>query len=272
MEALFVSRCRFRPAVLTVADYLKKEIAHAPRALEKSPARPKGAFMSNTFECQTCGKSFSVPQAALEKYPGWTPKQCMSCRDSKKGGGSSRGGFKKGRSTARSGSNRGASASKELNLTLDQVRERFSEGPHDGLFTDGACTGNPGPGGWGVVHVREGKVLDQRHGHDPQTTNNRMELMALIAAYEMLPADAEETIYSDSNLCVQTINDWAKGWQARGWKRKTGAIKNLELVQRAYQLSLEHPKVRLQWIKAHNGSLWNEYADSLATAYMRDRL
>jgi ribonuclease HI len=99
-----------------------------------------------------------------------------------------------------------------------------------------------------------------------------MELMALIEAYRFLPEDAELTIWSDSNLCVQTINQWAAGWQRRGWKRKTGPVLNLDLVQSAYQLSLAHPKVSLRWIKAHNGSRWNEYADSLATAFQREEL
>ncbi|MCB0339165.1 MAG: ribonuclease HI, partial [Bdellovibrionales bacterium] len=141
-----------------------------------------------------------------------------------------------------------------------------------GVFTDGACHGNPGPGGWGMVWVREGKVEQQRHGHDPDTTNNRMELTALIEAYKVLPKDVSESIYTDSNLCVQTINLWAKGWEKNGWRRKSGPIANLELVKELYALALSHPKVKLQWIKAHDGSLWNEYADSLANAWARNEL
>jgi len=99
-----------------------------------------------------------------------------------------------------------------------------------------------------------------------------MELTALIEAFSYLPTDADIDIYSDSNLCVQTINQWAKAWKARGWKRSTGPIANLELVQQLYELHLSHPRVRLKWIKAHNGWLWNEYADSLASAWTRDEL
>ncbi|MCP4654888.1 MAG: aminotransferase class V-fold PLP-dependent enzyme [bacterium] len=160
--------------------------------------------------------------------------------------------------------------SPELNLSPEKVLERFSAGPFDGVFTDGACTGNPGPGGWGVVWVRDNQVVDRRNGRTAHTTNNRMELSALIAAYKMLPADAELTIYSDSNLCVQTLNLWAASWKRRGWKRKTGPVENLELVKEAYALHLAHRRVKLEWIKAHNGSRWNEYADALATAYLRE--
>lgn len=160
--------------------------------------------------------------------------------------------------------------SPELNLSPEKVLERFSAGPFDGVFTDGACTGNPGPGGWGVVWVRDNQVVDQQNGRAAHTTNNRMELSALIAAYKMLPSDAELTIYSDSNLCVQTLNLWAASWRQRGWKRKTGPVENLELVKEAYALHLAHRRVKLEWIKAHNGSRWNEYADALATAYLRE--
>jgi ribonuclease HI len=82
--------------------------------------------------------------------------------------------------------------------------------------------------------------------------------------------EEEITVYSDSDLCVKTINEWAAGWEARGWKRKSGPIKNLELVQELYALKQERPGVTLQWIKAHDGSRWNEYADALATAWMRE--
>ncbi|MDZ4784747.1 MAG: ribonuclease H [bacterium] len=158
------------------------------------------------------------------------------------------------------------------NLTLAQVLKMFSAGPNTGTFTDGSCYGNPGPGGWGAVFVKDGKVVEQAHGHDKQTTNNRMELTALIAALKMVPANEEVIVYTDSNLCVQTINDWAPAWKARGWKRKTGPIANLELVQELFELSQSKPKAKLTWIKAHNHNLWNEYADSLANAWAREIL
>jgi ribonuclease HI len=154
-------------------------------------------------------------------------------------------------------------------LTPEEVLRKHTSGPRTGVFTDGSCEGNPGPGGWGVVWVDDDKIVREAHGSDPATTNNRMELRALIEAFRMLPADSDATIYSDSQLCVKTINEWAAGWAARGWRRKTGPIANLELVQELYALARAHPKARLQWIAAHDGSRWNEYADALATTYMR---
>jgi ribonuclease HI len=155
-------------------------------------------------------------------------------------------------------------------LSPEEVLKRHHGGPTTGVFTDGSCEGNPGPGGWGVVWVDDDQILHQLHGHDPQTTNNRMELRALIEALKMLPADAAVPVYSDSQLCVKTVNEWAAGWAARGWRRKTGPIANLELVQELYALAQARPKARLTWIRAHDGSRWNEYADALASSYLRD--
>ena len=154
-------------------------------------------------------------------------------------------------------------------LTPAEVLERYSGGPKSGVFTDGSCDGNPGPGGWGVVWVEDDRVVDERHGFDDATTNNRMELTALIEAFRMLPEDAELTVYSDSQLCVRTINEWASGWETRGWRRKGGPIANLELVKTLYDLAGTRPGASLVWIRAHDGSRWNEYADALASTYLR---
>jgi ribonuclease HI len=154
-------------------------------------------------------------------------------------------------------------------LTPEEVLERFHSGPKTGVFTDGSCEGNPGPGGWGVVWVEDDRVVAEKHGRDPATTNNRMELRALITAFQMLPADARITVHSDSELCVKTLNEWAAGWEQRGWRRKSGPIANLELVQELWALKNAHPGVRVQWIRAHDGSRWNEYADALANSYLR---
>ena len=81
--------------------------------------------------------------------------------------------------------------------------------------------------------VEDGVIIAEGAGGEPDTTNNRMELKALIEAYRALPEDANVTVYSDSQLCVNTINEWAAGWESRGWKRKGGEIKNLDLVQAA---------------------------------------
>jgi ribonuclease HI len=154
-------------------------------------------------------------------------------------------------------------------VTPEDVLRRYTAGPKQGVFTDGACEGNPGPGGWSAIWVQDDRVVEERVGGAAATTNNRMELMAMIEGLRMLPADAETTLYSDSNLCVQTVNEWAAGWEKRGWKRKTGPIANLELVQELYALKQKRPRVTVRWIKAHDGSRWNEYADVLAAREAR---
>ena len=119
--------------------------------------------------------------------------------------------------------------------------------------------------------VEDDVIRAEACGHDSATTNNRMELAGLIAAFKVLPSDAAVIVYSDSQLCVKTVNEWARGWEARGWRRKTGPIANLEQVQELWALAKAHPKVQLRWIKAHDGSRWNEYADALATYWLLDR-
>lgn len=214
------------------------------------------------FQCRVCGASFDVPASALEKYPGWEPKYCREHSPAKKGKSPSR---KKAAPAARR-----AGASREENLTVREVLAKYSGGPATGVFTDGSASPNPGPGGWGVVWVEEGEIRGERHGHEAHTTNNRMELTALIEAYRLLPEDAAVSVHTDSRLCVDSITKWAAGWESRGWKRKGGEIKNLELVQELLALYRAHPKCELVWIAAHSGHRWNEYADSLATAWMRD--
>lgn len=208
------------------------------------------------FTCETCGKKFDLPQHVLDRYPGWTPKQCLDCRN---GSGS------EPRATA--------SVSKSRDLTLAEVLANFREGPQTGVFTDGASEGNPGPGGWGAVLVVDGQVVAQDYGSDAHTTNNRMELTAMIAGLKMLPPDTPTDVYTDSQLIVNILTQWAEGWKVRGWKKKSpGPIANLELVQEAYELTRQKPHANIRWIKAHSGYRWNEYADSLATAYRRDTL
>ncbi len=154
-------------------------------------------------------------------------------------------------------------------LTPEEVLAKHSAGPKTGVFTDGSCEGNPGPGGWGAVWVEGGTIVRAGFGSDPATTNNRMELSALIEAFRWLPEEAALVVYTDSQLCVRTINEWAAGWATRGWRRKKGPIANLELVQELYALAAARPRVELVWIAAHAGSRWNEYADALATTYLR---
>jgi ribonuclease HI len=214
------------------------------------------------FRCETCGASFDVPAQTLAKYPGWKPRYCREHSPKKKAGARRRGG----------GGARRRFEQREENLTLEQVLARYTDGPQTGVFTDGSAVPNPGPGGWGVVWVVDGEVREQRHGRDARTTNNRMELTALIEAFKLLPEDGEATVYTDSRLCVDTITKWAPGWERRGWKRKGGEIQNLELVQELLALFRAREACALEWIAAHSGNRWNEYADSLATAWMRSEL
>lgn len=210
-----------------------------------------------SFTCQVCGASFELAQKSLDRYPGWQPKFCRVHSPSSK---------------RKKGGARPSAAAREENLTLAQVLEKYAAGPTSGVFTDGSSVPNPGPGGWGFVWVEGGRVREQGHGHEPATTNNRMELRALIAAYTVLPEDARTVLYSDSRLCVDTITKWAPGWERKGWKRKGGEIKNLELVQELLELDRAHAGCKIEWIAAHAGNRWNEYADSLATAWMRRTL
>ncbi len=203
------------------------------------------------FTCQTCGKSFDLRQEVLDQYPGWTPRQCLDCRDSK--------------------TSSAPSVTKSRDMSTSEVLARFTEGPKTGVFTDGASEGNPGPGGWGALLVVDDQMVTQDYGSETHTTNNRMELRAMIAGLQMVPADSPVDIYTDSQLVVNIITKWATGWKEKGWKKKsTGPIANLELVREAYALAQARPKANIQWIKAHMGNRWNEYADALATAYRRD--
>ena len=163
------------------------------------------------------------------------------------------------------------SLTKNRDMTTHEVLARFSDGPTTGVFTDGASEGNPGPGGWGAVLAVDNQMVAQDYGSEGHTTNNRMELRAMIAGLEMIPGETPTNVYTDSQLVVNIITKWAEGWKAKGWKKKSpGPIANLELVQEAYQLAREKPLANIQWIKAHSGNRWNEYADALATAYRRE--
>ncbi len=134
-------------------------------------------------------------------------------------------------------------------------------------YTDGACSGNPGPGGWGVLLLaKDGEsVLKERElsGGEADTTNNRMELMAAIMALEVLDRGTAITIVTDSSYVKDGMTKWIHGWKAKGWKKKGGEIKNLDLWQRLDAAEARHT-VTWQWIKGHAGHTENERADQLA--------
>ncbi len=139
-------------------------------------------------------------------------------------------------------------------------------------YTDGACSGNPGPGGWGVLMIaREGgAVLRERElsGGEAQTTNNRMELMAAISALEALTKPVEITIVTDSAYVKNGVTEWIHGWKRNGWRTAARApVKNVELWQRLDAAQARH-KVVWRWIKGHAGHAENERADALARAGM----
>ncbi len=135
---------------------------------------------------------------------------------------------------------------------------------HIQIFTDGACSGNPGPGGWGAI-LRYKAHEKELSGGEAETTNNRMELMALIAALEQLKEPCEIDLCSDSQYVINGLQKgWAKGWRARGWKKadKSPAL-NSDLWARLLDLSEVHT-IHYNWIKGHAGHPENERCDRLA--------
>jgi ribonuclease HI len=131
------------------------------------------------------------------------------------------------------------------------------------IYTDGACSGNPGPGGWGTV-LRYGSTEKELHGSDPSTTNNRMELMAAIQALEALKRPVEVTLYTDSRYLLDGITKWVAGWQRNGWVTAAKQpVKNVDLWQRLVKAMASH-RVTWLWVKGHNGDPGNERADELA--------
>ncbi|MBA4323922.1 MAG: ribonuclease HI [Rhodobacter sp.] len=139
-------------------------------------------------------------------------------------------------------------------------------------YTDGACSGNPGPGGWGVLMLarENGVVVKERtlQGGEALTTNNRMELLAAISALEALTRPTELTIVTDSAYVKNGITEWIAGWKRKGWRTANGApVKNVELWQRLEAAAATH-KVTWRWIKGHAGHAENERADELARAGM----
>tara|TARA_B100000674_G_C37955458_1_gene969372 strand:+ start:1691 stop:2179 length:489 start_codon:yes stop_codon:yes gene_type:complete len=131
------------------------------------------------------------------------------------------------------------------------------------IYTDGACSGNPGPGGWGAI-LRFKGVEKEMSGGDPETTNNRMEMMAAISALEALKRPCVIDIYTDSSYVRDGITKWIFGWQKRGWKTADKKpVKNVELWQRLLK-ALEPHQVEWHWVKGHAGHPENERCDELA--------
>ena len=131
------------------------------------------------------------------------------------------------------------------------------------IYTDGACSGNPGPGGWGAV-LRWKDSEKEMYGGDPLTTNNRMELMAAIQALEALQRPAKVDLYTDSKYLLDGITKWIKGWQRNGWLTTAKKpVKNDDLWRRLSEAMSRH-EVTWLWVKGHAGDPGNERADALA--------
>jgi len=133
------------------------------------------------------------------------------------------------------------------------------------MYTDGACKGNPGPGGWGVL-LRHGTAEKELSGGERLTTNNRMELLAVIKGLSALRRPCEVDVYLDSQYVRQGITQWIHGWKKKGWRTASGQpVKNVELWQRLDALTHQsEPVIRWHWVKGHAGHPGNEHADALA--------
>ncbi len=146
---------------------------------------------------------------------------------------------------------------RSVNYGVSMVQKKVT------LYTDGACSGNPGPGGWGVVLI-SGKHHKQLAGYDPDTTNNRMELMAAIQGLEILKSHSKVDIYTDSKYVKQGMDEWLIDWKRLGWRTKSRSpVKNIDLWKRLDEVAQKH-HVQWYWVKGHSGCEGNELADQLA--------
>ncbi len=133
------------------------------------------------------------------------------------------------------------------------------------IWTDGACSGNPGPGGWGAV-LRYGETEKELSGGERATTNNRMELMAAISALEALKRETHVRLHTDSKYVMDGVTKWIHGWKRNGWKTTDKKpVKNDDLWRRLDTANAAH-KVEWIWVKGHAGDVMNERADALARA------
>ena len=136
------------------------------------------------------------------------------------------------------------------------------------IYTDGACSGNPGPGGWGAI-LMYGKSKKELSGGELSTTNNRMELISVITSLEALKEPCEVVLYTDSQYVANAINlGWLESWKIKGWKRKGGEVKNLDLWIKLVPF-LEKHKVTFEWVKGHADNEYNNRCDELAVIESR---
>lgn len=139
------------------------------------------------------------------------------------------------------------------------------------LYTDGACSGNPGPGGWGAL-LRYKGTEKELSGAEPETTNNRMELMAAIEGLKAIKRPCPVTLYTDSKYVLQGVTEWMSAWKTRGWKTADKKpVKNQDLWM-ALDEQVNRHQVTWQWVKGHNGHIENERVDELARMAIKDML
>jgi ribonuclease HI len=132
------------------------------------------------------------------------------------------------------------------------------------IFTDGACKGNPGPGGWGAL-LRMGRHEKELSGSDPATTNNRMEMTAVIRALEALIEPCEVLLHTDSRYVVDGMTKWVHGWQKKGWiSASKKPVRNEDLWHELIEAAARH-RITWQWVKGHDGNAENERVDKLAS-------
>ena len=142
--------------------------------------------------------------------------------------------------------------------------------PKIDIFTDGACSGNPGPGGWGAI-LRSGPHERELSGGEPATTNNRMELMAVIEGLRAIKAPSPVTIHTDSRYVMDGAEKWLKGWKTKGWKTADKKPVKNEDLWRALDDELARHQTRWVWVRGHNGHPENERADQLARSAIPSR-
>lgn len=148
-------------------------------------------------------------------------------------------------------------------LPIEAFFAQVPPGAHIQIYTDGACSGNPGPGGWAFLMIYD-KIAAQDFGNEAATTNNRMELNAALQAVKALPTHIPATLHTDSRYVRDGMSTWIHGWQRNGWKSSTGkAIKNQDLWQDLVQSSATH-KIRWEWVAGHSDHPLNDHVDSLA--------
>lgn len=143
----------------------------------------------------------------------------------------------------------------------------MSDKPEIKIYTDGACWGNPGPGGWAAILITPGH-RKEINGAEPQTTNNRMEITAALEGLKALNQPSIVQLFTDSSYLVNAATEWIPSWKARGWKRKDGVLLNADLWQELDREMARH-EINWTWVKGHAGNRYNERADELANKAIR---